>query len=745
MFSTTSAMAHISSETMAAQTSTAAGTEDASGKIEDIVVTAQKRAENIQRVPIAISALGGEALANKGFDSLTTLTKLAPSLQLSNFGPIAFVTMRGIGNENTTAGGDPGVAFHYDGVYIGRPIGTLFSAFDTERVEILRGPQGTLYGRNATGGSINYITKKPGDELEGNFDATLGNYDMWRIRGALNIPVSDAISTRVVAFREKRDGFTHNAVPGGTDANDANNWGVRGHILLKPTSDFSALLSAAYIHSGGVGSQPELRTPFPGSTTGQNLGGPPIPGLNNYLVNGVPLVNDLRPFHEGKNSEEYQRNSLAIFSANLEYDLGAATIKSITAYARSEFNSQADTDYSPKDLGVLDLEEKAHQFSQELQIVSNAGPNAPLNWILGAYYFREKGFRQSAFRGGRYAIIAANNNVPDGFRLAGDVTSKSYAFFGQATVRPLDRWSITGGLRYTHDEKDGVNAGFQFSPPSYSGPVGGQWEKVTYRIATDYQFTDAILGYVSYSTGYKSGGINQAINPLLSNAVFEPETVKAMEAGLKSQLFDRRLQLNLAAYRNKYDDLQFQILGPFGAQAYNASGATVQGVEVEFQAAPTSWLRLDGSGAYTDATFDPQLVQNVQLDGNRVQRTPKWTANLGGSISFPIGRIADGRLRVDYSYTSRIFYTAFNRAAPFPVNPGSDLAPSYENVDVRLFLNRTDSPWTGELFVTNLFDTVQTGNVFRGIGFNDVPGGGGAEVVTYKPPRQYGFRIGYKF
>ncbi|BAI98477.1 TonB-dependent receptor [Sphingobium sp. TA15] len=745
MLSTSSAMAQTAPFSEDAQADAAAAAQGAGGQIEEIVVTAQKRAENIQRVPIAISALGGEALANKGFDSLATLTKLAPSLQLSNYGPIAFVTMRGIGNENTTAGGDPGVAFHYDGVYIGRPIGTLFSAFDTERVEILRGPQGTLYGRNATGGSINYITRKPGDELEGHVDMTAGKYDMWRVRGAVNLPLSDAVSTRIVAFREKRDGFTRNSVPGGTDANDANNWGVRGHVRIEPASDFSVLLSGVHIHSGGVGSQPEIRTPFPGSTTGRNLGGPQIAGLNNYLVNGVPLVNDLRPFHEGKNSPEYQRNSLSILSANLEYDLGAATIKSITAYAESKFSSQADTDYSPKDLGVLDLEERAHQFSQELQILSNAGANAPFNWILGAYYFREKGFRQSAFRGGRYAIVAANNNVPDGFRLAGDVTSKSYAFFGQATVRPLDRWSITGGLRYTHDEKDGVNSGFQFTPPSYSGPVGGQWEKVTYRIATDYQLTDAILGYVSYSTGYKSGGINQAINPLLSNAVFQPETVKAMEAGLKSQLFDRRLQVNLAAYRNKYDDLQFQILGPFGAQAYNASGATVQGVELEFQAAPTSWFRLDGSGAYTDATFDPQLVQNVQLGGNRVQRTPKWTANVGGSVSFPIRGFGEGRLRVDYSYTSRIFYTAFNRAAPFPVNPGSDLAPGYENVDMRLFLTTADDRWTGEVFVTNLFDTVQTGNVFRGIGFNDVPGGGGAEVVTYKPPRQYGLRIGYKF
>ncbi|WP_255265447.1 TonB-dependent receptor [Sphingobium chlorophenolicum] len=714
-------------------------------QIEDIVVTAQKRSENVQKVPIAISALGGEALANRGFDSLATLTKLAPSIQLSNFGPIAFVTQRGIGNENSMAGGDPGVAFHFDGVYVGRRVGTLFSAFDSARVEILRGPQGTLYGRNATGGSINYITKKPVDEFEANADVTIGNYDMWRLRGAINIPVTNGISTRIVGYKEKRDGFAHNSVPGGTEANDADNYGIRGHILAEVTSNFTALISGAYIHAGGIGSQPELRTPFPGSTTGQNLGGPPVPGTNNYLVNGTPLVNDLRPFHEAKNTSEFQDKTFRLISATLDLDLGPAAIKSITAYAKSTFRTQQDADFSSKDLGSLNLDEKARQFSQELQLSSTAGPGSVFNWIVGAYYFREKGYREITYRGSRYDILAAAAQVPYGFRIAGNVTSESYAFFGQATVRPTDRWSVTGGLRYTHDEKSGNNMGFQFQPPSYSGPVGGNWQKVTYRVATDYEIADAILGYASYSTGYKSGGINQAINPNVANAIFEPEFVKAAELGLKSQFFDKRLQLNLSAYRNKYDNLQFQIFGPVGPQAFNAEGATVKGIELEFQAAPTSWLRIDGSGAYTDATFDRQILQGIQLDGNRVQRTPKWTFNLGGSIDFPLGEIADARLRADYSYTGNIYYTAFNRNTPFPGLAGSDFAPSYQSVDLRAFLYSKDRKWTGELFMTNVFNTVQIGNVFRGIGFTDVAGGGGPELVTYKPPRQFGLRIGYSF
>lgn len=193
-----------------------AQTDDAedSFTLEEIVVTAQKRAESLQDVPISVSALNSEALATTGFDSLSDLSRLGPSLQLSNFGPIAFVTVRGIGNENTTAGGDPSVALHFDGVYIGRPVGVLFSAFDTERVEVLRGPQGTLYGRNATGGSINYISKKPTQDTTFEGDLTYGDYDRKRVRLAANTPLNDETAVRVVGFWEDRDGFTENTFEG---------------------------------------------------------------------------------------------------------------------------------------------------------------------------------------------------------------------------------------------------------------------------------------------------------------------------------------------------------------------------------------------------------------------------------------------------------------------------------------------------------------------------------------------------
>jgi len=711
--------------------------------VRTIVVTAQKREENVQEIPLSVTALGAEALQNAGFDNLADLSQLSPSLQLSNFGPIAFVTLRGIGNENTTAGGDPGVALHYDGVYLGRPVATLFTAFDTERVEVLRGPQGTLYGRNATGGSINYITTKPGPDLEFIGDLTYGNYDRMRARGAINIPLGDSVSTRVVGFWENRDGFTENAFPGGRDANDADNWGLRGHVLFEPTgSDFSALLSANYVRGRGVGSQPELREPFPGSTTGQNIAGPPIPGTNNYLVNGVPIVNDLRPFHESENTDQFQRNRLLLLSATLEYDFGPVSIKSITGYAETSYASLSDQDYSPLPLAELLLEEDSDQFSQELQILSNN--DTGFNWILGGYYFHESASRRSQFFGSRYDIIAGMAGVPSGFSVGGDITSESYAAFAQATYDITDELAITGGIRYTNDSKDGTNSGFQFQPPAYSGAVSASFDEITYRVALDYDITDDVLIYASYSTGYKSGGVNQVAIPALTNPVFRPETVVAYEVGIKSQVLDRALQANLSLYRNEYDDLQFQVFGLFGPEAFNASGATVQGFELELVAVPAPWFQFDGSMAYADATFDSQIVQGIQLGGNRVQRTPEWTFNAGATFNWDVGG-GSMRLRGDVSHTSEIFYTAFNRFGG-PTDPGgSDRAEGYTNANLRLFWFSADERFSLEAYMTNVFDSVQIGNVFRDIGFLDTPGGGGPENITYRPPRQYGVTAGFRF
>jgi len=722
--------------------------------IEEVVVTAQKRSESTQDVPIAIAAYGERRLEDAGFDQISDLTLTTPSMQVSNFGPIAYVTMRGIGSENTTAGGDPGVAMHLDGVYMGRPIASMFTAFDAERVEILRGPQGTLYGRNATGGSINLVTRKPGSEFEGEMDVTYGDYDWMRFRGAVNLPISDRVSARLVAFKEERDGYTDNAHPDGNDANDLDNYGFRGHLNFDVSDRASLLLSASYVKVDGAGSKSELREDFPGSTTGQHLAGPPgflgasggpasgIPAGWDYFLNGALAVNDLDHLEESKNLRESSDDEFLLLSATFEMDFDGFTIKSISGYNETEFASLQDADQSPVDLAGSSFSEQAEQFSQELQILSNG--TGPLQWIGGLYYFKQDATRRSFFFRGRFDAIARTFGVPSAFDVGGDVESESIAGFGQLTYSLTDRLNLTVGARHTKDEKKGTNTGYTFTN-GYTGPLGDDWNESTYRLAADWFASDDVLLYASYATGYKSGGVNQVTNPLADNPIYDPEFVDAFEVGLKSTLLNGSLQLNLSAYHNKYEDLQFQVFGAVGPQALNAEGAKVQGIEAELLAALSDTLTIDASVGLTDSEFDEQFISGVQLEGNQVQRTPDVTYSLGIANEWELGNAGALRVRLEYAYTDEIYYTAFNRNARFAEAGGSDLADDYSNLNLRMFWYSADDRWTVELSATNLTDEEQEGNVFRGIGFLDVAGGGGPEQVTYNPPRQIALRMGFRF
>lgn len=778
--------------------------------LEEIVVTAQKRAENLQDVPIAITALGTDRLENSGFNNISDLTMMSPSMQFGNFGPITFVTMRGIGNENTTAGGDPGVAMHIDGVYLGRPSAALFTAFDMERVEILRGPQGTLYGRNATGGSINLITKRPDLEaFTGEADITYGDYDWTRARIRFNAPLSDAVGLRLAAYKEERDGYTENDYPGGNDENDLDDWGVRGHLSFEFGDQGTLLLSAAYFDSGGVGAHPELREAFPGTTTDPvgNFEGPPgfafnpmgpgsgHPWAKNYLdpatgstlpcppspvcPTATPVFNNLDAFEVTKDLDQFQDNSFKLFSATFEWDFESFTFKSITGYVENNFEIHKDEDYSSLSLSELVLDESAKQFSQEIQFLSSG--DGPLQWIAGFYYFDEEADRRSTFLQGRYETIASDvspffgKTIASAFDVGGDVDSESYAVFGQVTYDVSDSLTLVGGIRYTDDEKTGRNNGAQFlggnvipilptsfyeNPenaihPSgqfilYDEQVGDSWDEVTYRFSANWQISEEAMLFANYSTGYKSGGINQVPVPSLAQVVYDPEFVDALELGIKSTLLDGRLQLNASLYRNEYEDLQFQVFRLAGPEAFNAEGATVQGLEVEIQAAVSDSLYIDASLGWTDSEFDDQDIPVgggavVGIGGNQVQRTPDLTYSLGLTNDWLMAENGSLRLRLEYSYTDEIYYTAFNRHAGFDEPGGNDLAEDYHNVNARLFWFSPEDKWTVELSVTNLTDEEQEGNVFRNIGFNDIAGGGGKENIAYNPPRQWAVRVGYTF
>lgn len=741
--------------------------------LEEVVVTAQKRAESVQDIPVAVSALDESALQQSGFDGVEDLSFLVPSLQFGNYGPVTFLNIRGIGSADVFAGSDPGVAMHIDGVYIGRPVGALFNAFDTERVEVLRGPQGTLYGRNATGGSINLITKKPADELGGRLEATLGEYSLRRLRGAINIPVSDSVRGRLVAFNEDRDGFTANTVVGGTEGNDLDNYGMRGHLDIDLSDNASLLLSAAYVDIGGVGAQPEQRDP---NSTG--LLNPPInflvgAGIVPPLAPGIPAdlafytnpdgsapINDLRPFIEGKDAAESTENQFTLLSATLDWQFENFSIKSITGYAETEYLSVQDTDSTPA-ANVLHIpEEQSEQFSQEIQIISNG--EGPLRWIGGLYYFKEDAVRFSAVEGPRADAIRdlflTNNfslgggpgfNEEYAFRVGGTVDTKSYAVFAQGAYDVSDQLAVTLGLRYTDDEKQGLNQNIQFGPLILT-PSSTDSQEVTGKLAIDYQVNDDVLLYGSFSRGYKSGGISQvSLDPV--TATFNPEFVDTIEIGYKSQLWDV-LQLNAAIYTSDYTDLQTNAFGANGPQGGNAGAASIEGFELEWKWLINDVWAFDGSFAYTDGSYDELLSLDpldqfqtggvLDYSGNSLPRTPEITYNLGLKGSWELNDGGSVSARLDGSFTDEIFYEFTNR----PESRTDD----YYNMNFRLMWVSASEKYNAEFYATNLTDEIQEGNLLLGFGVNvsNQPNGfqePGQEYISYNAPRQFGVSLGYNF
>lgn len=726
----------------------------AQASLEEVVVTAQKREESMQDIPVAVSALGESALEQSGFDGVQDLSYMVPSLQFGNLGPVAFLNIRGIGSADTFAGSDPGVAMHLDGVYIGRPVGAIFNAFDTERVEVLRGPQGTLYGRNATGGSVNLITRKPDDEFGGEFEVTVGDYKLSRVRGMLNIPLSDTVRARVVAFNEDRDGYTANTFAGGTEANDLDNYGIRGHLSIDLSDTVNLLLSGTHVDIGGVGSQQEQRDPY---ATGPLFPPLPLPANVAFLTNddGSIPVNDQRPFVEGKNSPESTDNQFTLLSATLDMDFDNFSIKSITGYSESEFLTIQDGDSTTADNYLHIPEEQAEQFSQEIQIISNG--DSALRWIGGLYYFQEDATRITTLAGPRMdeALAFLTANVPGftddvAFRVGGDIETTSVAVFGQATYDVSDQLAVTVGLRYTDDEKTAVNRNIQFGPQVITEALT-ESQEVTGKFAVDYQLTDDILVYGSFSRGYKSGGINQVSTDPLS-AAYNPEFVDTIEIGYKSQLWDV-LQLNAAIHTSDYTDLQTSAFGASGPLGGNAGEASIEGVEIEWKWLVSESWSFDGSFAYTDGVYEQLLSSNplffipnppiTDYSGNTLPRTPEISYNLGLTGEWDLADNGYLKARLEGSFTDEIFYEFTN----IPEVRTDD----YTNVNFRMIWNSSGEKYGAEFYVTNLTDEVQESNLLLAFGVGGSFDGAtgllepGQEFITYNPPRQVGVKLGYSF
>ena len=639
----------------------------------DILVTAQRREERIQDIPIAITALGGGQLSAAGMVSLDSIAPRVPSVYFGSFGALRpQLYIRGIGTRSFDPGSESSVGVFADEVYLGRSSGSFGSLKDIERVEVLRGPQGTLYGRNTIGGAINVITKAPTATFEAVAEAGISNFDGWEVFGAAGGPITSdgSIQFRVAGWHTERDGYVTNLTTG-TKFQGVDNTGGRIRLAIEPTDGWRIDLTGEYLHDGD-------KAGFGGINqgTGRTAGGAPANPGAVFFAAPARLPNLIRPeslragflnFDPTLDRDSYSG------VVRIEGDLDFATLTSISAYKKLKVRDSRDLDGSSLDtLSQIGIE-RSNQYTQEFRLTSNPDGatsfDGKLDWIIGAFYYKDKSSRDDIFRVGvdsapRVAFAGAQvppvASTPATDVVSADYNIKSLAVFGQATIHFTDALELTLGGRYTEDKKriafvDTTTDALPIIAAGFTVNVARKYTSFDPRAVLSYKFSPDLSVYASYSTGFKSGGFQYApFNAAAAGTVFAPEDIKTYEIGVKSDWLDRRLRVNLSAFHYDYGNLQVSriIDTASGPQTLitNAAGSKVDGVEVEVSMHPSDNLDFGLNYGYLDAKYDNyvfNLGQNLTFDGTTLVRAPKHSISVNGEWRIPFG---DNKVTLAGSY-----------------------------------------------------------------------------------------------
>lgn len=728
-----------------------AGTATETATLEEITITAERTTSTVGDTPLAISAFTDAMLEDRTIRDGNDLQFYVPGMTFGATATVgeAQITIRGIGTETLAAGGDPGVAVNVDGVYR-QASGVLNSEFfDVERVEVLRGPQGTLYGRNATGGAINVINKRPTEVFSVDSRLTTGNYDDRKLETAVSGPlIGETLLGRLSLSTEQRDGYERNVAPNPPPEEDSDNlnyWAGRWELEYRPTDDLDALLIGYVGRDDGKGPPTIVNEPYSLQPTflGFDLstGAPVLVFGNLYAIGNAgpnPSMKNIRTY----TSNVPNRQKINDQGATLEINWNFSNMKltAISGYYKSHVADTQDTDGSDAvAVSVSPYDLRYRSFSQELRLASIDA--TAFDWVVGLYYYTARDeFTLDLFTDALASTPALPANV---FIIdPGSVDTESYAAFAQATWHISDRFGVTVGGRYTDDSKksdEGLySPGFLIFNPVTGGALrlkqDESWNKPTGKLGVDYRYSDDALLYASVSSGYKSGGMNVGALGM----PFDPEEVIAYEAGLKRTLLNQRLQLNLAGFYYDYQDLQvFQIEDVLPAVT-NAAKATSQGVELELVVVPTENLQLNASVGWLDATFnsfdtaDPVAPQlGVQaLSGNHLSRSPEWKYNLGGAYSWKLGRLGSISARVDYSWLAKQYYRVYNLKR--------DEQPAYHVTNARVWWESGDARWRVDVWGANLENDDALANMV--VAASTL---GNTPVVNLMPPRTYGLTLGY--
>lgn len=698
---------------------TLAATSQGSGTaLAEVVVTASRRETSILKTPTAVSAYGGTQLKQAQIASLTDLATLTPNLQIGTWGTQTNISLRGIGNTNVTAAGaDPGVAVSEDGVYLSESGLMLSSFLDVSRVEILRGPQGTLFGRNATGGAIDVIPNTPTRDFHYGADVTLGaDPTLVRSSGFISGPLTadGELQGRLAVQQNYDSGYTKDLAASGPQGLDGvNAYGARAQLQWEPNSIFKTRLLVEYQGEKDSGpAQYDVGTPDPTIPLPLPLQG--APGAQNTDLGGR------------KTYANYGVRQMNSVMANLTTDvaLGGGNLRALLSYNSADEYTHTDGDGTPVDFTSTNYTDHAHQYFAELLYTSD--PSKRLTYVAGANYFQSQEFNH---------IVVPISTFPMAVSEGGTLDTTSYAIFGQATYKIVQGLKAYAGARYTMDQKSIDNEFNDYAPPFFIQRRSASWSRLTYEGGLSYDFSRSVSGYVKYATGYKGGGYSVgALAP-----PFAPETNTNVEVGLKGTYLNGTLQANLAAFHMEYNNLQVDQVVGFSSTVTNAARATIDGVEIESVLRPIDHLRLNLSGGWLNARFNQFVTEDsarpslglLNLAGNELPQAPRFNASIGAYYDVPVpsGTVTFGGR---YDWKSKVYFNEFN----IPVSSQGAAG----KLDLSLVYEDGPGHWTASLFAKNVTDvTIKSNTIVVSAVL------GSLAIVQLQPGRQVGVSIGYKF
>lgn len=722
--------------------------------IDEIIVTAGRRVENLQEVPIAISVLNDLTLQINDIKNLEEIASRSPGLTVTSFSlGQPSIHMRGIGSNDDGAAMDNSVIVFLDDVYVGRITTIDLNVLDLERVEVLRGPQGTLYGKNAIGGAIRLISKSPTVDPELRLQLSAGNLDAKGINLLANGPLHTHWQGRLSIDARQRDGWQDNLILGGEKQHDRNSWAARSKLRFAPHENLEALWSfdLSRDNHNATGRIP-VRGGVPLTILDEN--GDPIPQRDN---DGNPLLDaEGQPLYETKlptdifaelggsptraanGTQGFTDRDIWGLNQQLSGQTNSGSWVSISSYRDSTFGWLEDSIGLPASITDQTIsshvDETHRQFSQEfrwasapeLESLETATPADRFSYVMGVYFLYEHTNRTERFPFSDATARTSQNN-----------RTNSYAVFGQLNYQLNDRTTLILGGRYNHDTK-------KLRQESESGGAPGiiledfqlssreSWQDFSPRFAFSYHLLEDQLLYGSIARGMKSGGFQGAPGTVaLAQRTIDPEFAWAYELGYKSQWFQDRLRLNVAAFYTDYQDLQvvqFQTTDNFGIfQTDNAASANLRGFELEFDAFPLSGLTLSGSYAFLRATYDSfNDLEGRDFTGNRLRQAPKHSANLALEYDYPL-ETGTLRLHADYRYQSKSFREPDNNIT---------VQPAYRLLDASLSFLAINNRWEASLWGKNLLDEEYIAHLYV-LGGND--------YALFGTPRTYGLTLTWHF